>query len=173
MRLWGKGVDQDCCNTACRDVLLLALPLHAKWTLPQNQLYQGYQGSSWWPKEALEAGQPLTPGLVVPWPGLHRLHTDGSIPTGAPTSENRWQWAALPAPSLMNLLSTSLKLSAIIPLFAFHLRKICLLVYHWGVFYPAEQKNDCMHSCNSYSLGQGFASYSSCCSLPKSQLTDT
>lgn len=104
--------------------------------------------SSWWPKEVLEAGQPLTPGLVFPCPGLHRLHTDGSIPAGAPTSESRWQWAALPATSLMALLPTSLKISTIIPLFAFHLPKICLLVYHGG----AEQENDCMHSCSSYSL---------------------
>lgn len=129
-------------------------------------------GSSWWPREALEAGQPLTPGLVLPCPDLHRLHTDGSIPTGAPTSESRWQWAALPAPSLVDLLSTSLMLSATIPLFAFHLQKICLLIYHGGVFYPAEQENDCMHSCSSNNLGHGFASYTSHCSLPKCQLTD-
>lgn len=175
MRLWEKGVDWDCCNAACRGILLLTLSLHAKWTLPQNQLSKvgvklvakGSAGS--WTAPNSRSRSPL------PWfaQAAHRLHTDGSIPTGAPTSESRWQWAALPAPSLMDLLSTSLKLSAIIPLFAFHLHKVCLLVYHGCVFYPAEQENDCMHSCSSYCLGHGFASYTNHCSLPKCQLTGT
>ena len=109
-----EGEDQ--CLRGCgeRELTETDLGLMAafcSWLYPftRSEIYHktGFprSGSSWWPKEALEAWQSPAPGLSLPCPGAHGLRAAGGIPgAGVPTSESTWQWAAIPAPSLACLL---------------------------------------------------------------------
>lgn len=87
-------------------------------------------GSSWWPREALAAWQALAPGLALPCP----VCTGCAQPAASPAyvlppvqADGNGQLWLLPAWHTC-CPCTSLKLCAIIPLFAFPLHKICLLV---------------------------------------------
>lgn len=158
--------------------LTYSLRLHFfSWLYPfvLNKLYHKTSfprsGSSWWPKEALEAWQPLAPGLVSPAPvrtGCTQLAASPAYVLPPVKADGNGQLFLLPAWRTC-CPCTSPKLCAIIPLFAFHLHEICLLMCPGGGFYPTEQENDCMCSCSSYNLGHCFPSSTNQCSLPKCQ----
>lgn len=171
MRFWGKGLDQDWCNTACRGILLLPLPLYGgKWTLLQNQLSKAgvklvAKGSAG--NRTASNSRSCSP---LPWfaQAAHRWQHPHWC-------SHQWKQMAVGSSACSQPDGPSVHFTEALchhSSFSFHLHIICLLVYHGGVFYPAEQKNDCMHSWSSYILGHGFASYTRHCSLPECQLTD-